>query len=314
MIGHKRGDRDTPRYDRSVRAPAFALVFVLGCNATPAGATTAVATPSGESQAAVPRARPDEPPETPMAVHPPVPGDAPARAASIDLPSPPADLVPIPPDSTKKEKVSKTRQRKLDGFAAEDLAALQGRTVLLGDSITSMFPTERLLGKYGVVNRGIGGDTIGLIHHRGVYERLETTVYNLDPVRIILMIGTNDLLYSKGTLLETKQKQYEHLVWKIRHDKPDVELFCVSVLPARGGHAPKNPDIVAFNRAMAEAVPKYGARWIEVHDVFADPTGQLREDMTRDGVHLNSRAYERLTEIYAREIFGEDERPEQATR
>lgn len=240
-----------------------------------------------------------------MAVHPPTPGKTPSHAeAAIDLPSPPADLVPIPPDSKKKEKISKTRQRKLDGFAAEDLAALQGRTVLLGDSITSMFPTERLLGKYGVVNRGIGGDTIGLIHHRGVYERLETTVYNLAPVRIILMIGTNDLLYSKGTLLETKQKQYEHLVWKIRHDKPDVELFCVSVLPARGGHAPKNADIVAFNRAMADAVPKYGAKWIEVHDVFADATGQLREDMTRDGVHLNSRAYERLTEIYVREIFG----------
>lgn len=289
-----------------MRAWSIALVLALGCNATPAAGTAAVATPTGEAPppSTPAEASDDEAPETPMAVHPPAPGTAPSHAAAVDLPSPPADLVPTPPDSKKKEKISKTRQRKLDGFAAEDIAALQGSTVLLGDSITSMFPTVRLLGKYGVVNRGIGGDTIGLIHHRGVYERLETTVYNLDPVRIILMIGTNDLLYSKGTLLETKQKQYEHLVWKIRHDRPDVELICVSVLPARGGHAPKNADIVAFNRAMAEAVPKYGATWIEVHDEFADATGQLREDMTRDGVHLNSRAYERLTEIYAREIFG----------
>lgn len=299
-----------------------ALWISLACNPAPPPGTTPAATPGAEPSPAEPTPQPADGAETPMTVVPPAAGDPDVSrdahasrkpAPPRDLPSPPAALVPMAPDSPSKEKVGKTRLRKLEGFAAEDITSVLGRTVLLGDSITSGFPNARLLGSR-VVNRGIGGDTIGVIRHRGVYERLESTVYNLRPVRIILMIGTNDLLWSAGTPLETKKLQYEHLVWKIRHDVPDVELVCVSVLPARGSHASKNADILAFNAAMAEAVPRYGARWIDVTATFVDASGQLREELARDSVHINSRGYERLSEIYLREIFADDEPPADAAK
>lgn len=287
-----------------------ALWISLGCNATPPPGTTAAAAPSGDvagsdgvgSGAALdPTDAPDS--SDPSRVEPPKPGTAPPR----ELPPPPAGLTPLASNSPAKEKISARRQQKLDGFAAEDIAALTGRTVLVGDSITAGYPTERLLGSFGVVNRGIGGDTIGAIRHPGVYDRLESTVYNLQPSRIILMIGTNDLLWSAGTTLETKQLQYEHLVWKIRHDLPETPLVCVSVLPARGSHAKKNADIVAFNRTMSDAVTRYGASWLDVTAAFADGNGLLREELARDAVHINSRGYERLTEIYRKEIFAKDD-------
>lgn len=219
------------------------------------------------------------------------------------LPPPPAGFIPMEADTPGKEKISDYAKQRMEVFAKEDISKLQGGIVFLGDSITNRFPVEKYFPNLKVINRGIGGDTIGCIRHYGVYNRLELTVYNLHPKQIILMIGVNDLLLSAGTPFESKLIQYEYLVWKIRKDLPDTELWCVSVLPARLNFAPKNEAILKFNEYERKAVKQYGAKWIDAYPKFLDKTGELKKELAADSVHLSPTGNNLLAQIYQRQIF-----------
>jgi lysophospholipase L1-like esterase len=219
------------------------------------------------------------------------------------LPAPPAGFTPMEADTPGKEKISEYAKKAIEAFMQQDITSLQNGTVFLGDSITARFPVEQYFPKLLVINRGIGGDSMGGIRHYGIYNRLESTVYNLHPKRIILMIGFNDLAYSAGTPFALKLTQYEYLVWKIRNELPKTELWCVSVLPARLKFANKNNDIRLFNTYGEKVAKKYGAKWIDAFPKFIDETGELKKEFAIDSAHPSPAGYEVLTKIYKKQIF-----------
>jgi lysophospholipase L1-like esterase len=219
------------------------------------------------------------------------------------LPPPPAGFIPMEANAPGKEPISDFAKKRMEEFAKEDITKLQGGIVFLGDSITHRFPVEKYFPTLKVINRGIGGDTMGGIRHYGVYNRLESTVYNLHPKMIILMIAFNDLAYSAGTPFETKLTQYEYLIWKIRQDLPKTELWCVSVLPAREGFASKNEAIRKFNEYEQKIAEKYGAKWIDAYPHFLDENGVLKKELAIDSVHPSQAGYEILAKIYQQRIF-----------
>ena len=219
------------------------------------------------------------------------------------LPSPPVGFAPMEVETPGKEKISDFAKQRMEMFAKEDIARLQQGIVFLGDSMTNRFPVEIYFPKMLVINRGIGGDTMGCIRHYGVYDRLASTVYNLHPKKIIMMIGANDLILSAGTPFETKLIQYEYLVWQIRKDLPDTELWCISVLPARLKFANKNNDIHKFNEYERQRVKKYGAKWVDAYPQFLDESGELKKELAADSVHLSPAGYDLLVKIYKKQIF-----------
>ncbi|MCX7918095.1 MAG: GDSL-type esterase/lipase family protein [bacterium] len=219
------------------------------------------------------------------------------------IPSPPAGFTPMETNAPGKEKISDFAKQRILEFAHEDMSKLQGGIVFVGDSLTHRFPVEQYFPNLKVINRGIGGDTMGCIRHYGVYNRLESTIYNLHPKMIIMMIGINDLLFSAGTPFEVKLQQYEYLVWKIRKDLPETELWCISVLPVRLKFAPKNPDIIKFNIHGKKVAKRYGAKWLDVYSKFLDEKGELKEELAIDSVHLSPAGYELLASLYKKTIF-----------
>lgn len=219
------------------------------------------------------------------------------------LPDPPKGFVPVELSDPGKEPAGDYKIKRLEVFAKEDISKLQNGTVFLGDSITDRYPVEKFYPNMLVINRGIGGDTMGGVRHQGVYNRLDSTVYNLHPKRIILMIAFNDIAYSVGTPFETKLIQYDYLVWKIRHDLPNTELWCISVLPAREKFASKNESIQKFNIHAGEAAKKYGAHWLDIYNLFLDEKGELKKELAFDSVHPSEQGYELLTQIYMDKIF-----------
>ena len=213
------------------------------------------------------------------------------------------DFVPMSLTHPDKEPISRYRQNRLKSFAEEDVSTLQSSTVFLGDSITHRYPLQRFFRKSHVVNRGIGGDTMGGVKHRGILNRLKSTVYNLNPKRIILLIGVNDILWSHGTAFKTKLAQYDYLVESIRRERPNIELWCISVLPTRGKYAKKNQAIQRFNRHAAKVSKRHGAQWLDLYRYFVNDEGELLKKLARDSVHLSMRGYRRLTAFYKRKIF-----------
>lgn len=219
------------------------------------------------------------------------------------IPPPPARFTPLEVGGPGKEEACDYAKNRLEVFASEDISKLQNGTVFLGDSITERYELENYYPSMKVINRGIGGDTMGARIPYGVYDRLSSTVYNLNPNKLILMIGGNDLIWIKSDSLELKLEQYAYLVWTLKTNLPETEFYLVSTLPAKGEYAFANEEMVRFNQNIEKTAEIYGAAYINAAPSFKNEKGELRADLALDDIHLKPAGYDLLTKIYMKEIF-----------
>lgn len=165
--------------------------------------------------------------------------------------------------------------------------------ILAGDSISLRFPAARLPG-YRVLNQGISGDTAaGLLKRLSAFDQTQ-------PEVIFVMIGINDLLRgrSNGEILEDQQRIIQDL--KTHH--PKAKIVLQSVLP----HAVEdvtwegrdrllalsNRRIKALNESMRAIAKKKSVHFFDLSPLFADSQGNLRRELSSDGLHLSDRGYE----------------------
>ena len=217
------------------------------------------------------------------------------------LPQPNFQVIPL--GEQGKKGPAEYGKKRIEVFNKEDIKSLQNGTIFLGDSITERYPLAQYFPKMKVANRGIGGDTMGGLKYYGVYDRLETTVYNLHPKKIILMIGINDLMWISSVPLEKKFDQYANLIWTLRKNLPKTDIYCVSTLPVKEKYATFNSAVIKFNEHGKETALKYKAHWIDAYSLFKDDQGMLNKDLAADAVHLSPAGFTVLTNLYNREVF-----------
>lgn len=197
------------------------------------------------------------------------------------------------------DKWAKHYDDRVEQFKRENAAARN--IVMVGSSHVEGFDAARLLPGRRVVNRGISSDRIGLTG-RGVLHRLDSSVFDCNPGFIILENGVNDLgeLWRNGTpSIEEIEACYRRVVGTIRTRLPDVPLVIVSLLPTRDRFAPLTPDILEFNQRLARIAEENGCRYLDAFKRLADDRNLLRQEYSRDGLHLNEagyRAWARLIE------------------
>ncbi|MBN1531457.1 MAG: G-D-S-L family lipolytic protein [Spirochaetes bacterium] len=160
------------------------------------------------------------------------------------------------------------------------------RTVFIGDSITSRCELTELFGGRGVVNRGIAGDIVA-----GMFERADE-VARLAPESIFIMAGINDLGIKKDP--DDVLRDYRKLLERLRSQSPRSSIYIQSVLPIIPSRVKIDPAaIVRVNAGLMSLAQESGAHvaFIDLHEAFSDGDGNLREDLTYDGVHLNGAGY-----------------------
>ena len=130
----------------------------------------------------------------------------------------------------RQKKISKQAptyyDQKCAAFTLENANFSQGQIVFIGDSITDGY---RLSDFYAdlplaVYNRGIGGDVTS-----GVYNRLKTSLYDLAPSKIVLLIGINDI--NSGRTNDEIIANYTSILEEIKKNLPAADVTCLSVLP-----------------------------------------------------------------------------------
>jgi len=193
---------------------------------------------------------------------------------------------------------------RMAAFAKEDISKLQGRTVFVGASGTERYPLDIYFPGIKTVNRGIGGDTMGGWYSWGLLDRLESSVYNLNPKKLVLLIGNNDVIWITTQSTEDKILCHEYLLWKLKKDLPDTQIYVVSCTPCRGKLGKYNDQILKFNAGIKSNAQKYGIPFIDLHDLFLDEHGQLKAELAADDIHLTPAGYEIMTRVYKKEIFG----------
>lgn len=200
--------------------------------------------------------------------------------------------------STQKVKKINPKSRaqvhyvtRLQSFIAQN--QVYQNVVLLGDSITEAFDVEKYLPGRRVINRGIGSDVIGNAlpddDKRGVLKRLDASVFDCSPTEVFIMIGINDL--AQGHSPETVADGYREMLTEIRKHRPHLKLHLQSVLPTRGKLTRLNPDIIKTNNHIQAMAKEFDCDYIDLHSKFVDDNGELKTELTNDGVHLKEAAY-----------------------
>lgn len=162
-----------------------------------------------------------------------------------------------------------------------------GNILFVGSSTIENWKTvsDDFRGK-DVINRGVSGTkTIDIINY---FDRL---IGPYDPRQIFIYVGDNDIGYSWSP--EEIEGQMKRLFFMTRENKPDAEIYVISIKPsprrlaARERIEQANALIENFVRTQPDA------GYIDIYSAMLDENGNIIPEYYReDGLHLTAEGYE----------------------
>ncbi len=161
--------------------------------------------------------------------------------------------------------------------------------VLVGNSLTHGCEWHELLGMPNVLNRGINGDIA-----EGINQRLDGVLKG-KPAKIFLLCGVNDV--SHDLTADSIATAVEGLVDRILTESPTTRLYLQSLLPINNSFAryrlltDKEQTIRDINTRLQKMASSKGVTWIDLYPHFADENGNLKAELTNDGLHLLAPGY-----------------------
>ena len=192
------------------------------------------------------------------------------------------------------EKTSKIRR-----FEELNQIARKGQIVFAGSSLMEHFPIyEMLLDRqlpYTIYNRGIGGYTTNEL-----LDTMGPCILDLEPAAVFLNIGTNDMNGPDYVLPEFLER-YERIVRSILQKLPEVKLFLLAFYPVNQAAAPQeaaeafryrtNERVQEANHEIRKLAGRYHAEYLDLNAGLTDEAGNLRKELTIDGVHMHVEGY-----------------------
>lgn len=169
--------------------------------------------------------------------------------------------------------------------------------IFLGDSITEGFPVYEFFWDKPVINRGISGDTT-----LWMLDRLYDGVTVLNPSKLFLLIGTNDLGNDKRPITQVEQN-IKVILDRVKEESPETEIFLLSLTPVNRTDFSyyqtqvtvgirNNQDIEDLNMKISLAAEARGIKFIDMYTPLLDEKGELAKIYSRDGLHLSIEGYQ----------------------
>ncbi len=176
--------------------------------------------------------------------------------------------------------------------------------VFLGDSITDWYPFEEMYASdIPIVNSGIAG-----YETTDILSRMDKMVYQYNPTKVFILIGTNDLKYEDDSE-EDVIKNIKKIITEIKKNRPNTEIYLQSILPVNRElkyHAAEeryNDEILEVNAAMKKYCEANEVTYINTYDEFIDENGNFDKNYTNDGLHPSNKGYIKMTSILLRYIY-----------
>ena len=158
--------------------------------------------------------------------------------------------------------------------------------VFVGDSITNNFWIYLQDEDTRYFNMGVNGKRTAYV--------LETIndIMALQPDKIFLMIGINDI--KGGETYDTIIENYDDIIFEMITKAPNLELYVYSILPVSEKKSYLTSGLIPIvNSHIEQRADLYKqVHYIDLHSLFVDGNGYLKEELTKDGVHLRGIGYD----------------------
>ncbi|VXD23498.1 SGNH/GDSL hydrolase family protein [Planktothrix paucivesiculata] len=209
---------------------------------------------------------------------------------TYQLPPPESALTGVPRHRWTYEQWVEQLRREANAVASNPPERL---SILAGDSLSLWFPTELLPQERTWLNQGISGETsTGLLKRVKLFDITQ-------PETIFVMIGINDLI--RGIDDSTLLNNYREIIRDLRWVHPDAQIVVQSILPHSDKHSNwegrenllkiPNQRIRHLNQELKFIAQEEGAYFFNLHSLFTDADGNLRPELSTDGLHLNQQGY-----------------------
>lgn len=202
----------------------------------------------------------------------------------------------------KKELSMQERVNKIERYRILNEDIKKGGTLFVGSSLMEQFPIYELLMTAGmdcvVYNRGVGGFTT-----EDMLEHMDVMVYELEPSRIFINIGTNDMGRPEYTL-DKLIGNYRLIIRKIRENLPGVQIWIMAYYPVNETEKMPDPRMRSYmflhrtnenirkaNCALEKLAEETGCTYIDVSSGLKDSDGRLKKEYTLEGIHMYANGY-----------------------
>ena len=200
----------------------------------------------------------------------------------------------------EKEAWRIEKEKMVTKYHEENATVVKGQTVFVGSSLMEMFPIEQWAKELGkeapiVYNRGVGGyKTTDLL------PILDICVFELEPSKIFINIGTNDLSDASISLEEVIDN-YDRIITQIEESLPATKIYMMAYYPVNYDAAEEymkpclqirsNEKICLANEKVKELAAQHGQRYIDVNAPLKDENGNLKAEYTIEGMHIKPEGY-----------------------
>ncbi|WP_238650386.1 GDSL-type esterase/lipase family protein [Paenibacillus piscarius] len=204
------------------------------------------------------------------------------------------------------EQMQREKEDKVRKYKVLNAYVRKGQTVMAGSSLMEFFPINELqqtLERQTIIyNRGIAGYVT-----RELLGAMEECIFELEPAKLFINIGTNDISSADGEYeLEKLLANYNEILTEIGNRLPECKVYVMAYYPVNAkadfpgmDQAAKdsyfrtrtNVSLLEANRAVEQLALKHGYAFINVNDGLTDAEGNLKEEYTMDGVHMYGNGY-----------------------
>lgn len=200
----------------------------------------------------------------------------------------------------EKEARRNAKEALVKSYREANRTALKGQTVFTGSSLMEMFPIEPWIKELGesapvVYNRGVGG-----YQTEDLLLILDACVFDLEPAKVFINIGTNDLGVPERTV-EEMIGNYDRILTQIENRLPGVKIYLMAYYPVNFQAAAEevkpllqirsNEKVALANEQVKALAKRHGQRYIDVSAPLKDADGNLKAEYTVEGLHIKPEGY-----------------------
>lgn len=213
-----------------------------------------------------------------------------------------------------KEAWRLEKEKMVEGFRTKNQLCEKGQVVFAGSSLMEMFPVEGWAAELGedapkLYNRGVGG-----YRTDDMLPIVDLCVTDLQPRKVFINIGTNDLS-DPDLPMETMIQRYDEILTRIEAALPGVRIYLMAYYPINYEAATEdmkpcllirtNEKIAAANGLVEKLAAKHGQRYIDVNDPLKDDMGRLKAEYTIEGMHIKPEGYRAIFPAIVKYIMEE---------